>query len=199
MSRSFFERDPVVLAPLLLGAVLAHETEEGRVAVRLSELEAYRGIGEDPGSHAHRGRTPRTGVMFGEPGHLYAYFSYGMHTCLNIVTRPAGRASAILVRGGTVVEGLELARARRAGASDRDLARGPARLAIALGVPLGANGADLLAPPFELRVPAGPVGHEAGPRTGVNGAGGGGAYPWRFWIPGDAGVSPYRRHSGAVD
>lgn len=198
-SRSFFERDPVVLAPLLLGAVLAHETDEGRVAVRLSEVEAYRGVGEDPGSHANRGRTPRTSVMFGAPGHLYAYFSYGMHTCLNIVTRPSGRASAILLRGGTVVEGIELARARRPRASDRDLARGPARLAVALGVPLAANGADLLAAPFSLLVPAAPLAHAEGPRTGVNGAGGGAAYPWRFWLPGDPGVSPYRRHAGATD
>lgn len=199
MSRSFFERDPVVLAPLLLGAVIAYENDEGRVAVRLSELEAYRGVGEDPGSHSNRGRTPRNGVMFGPPAHLYAYFSYGMHTCLNIVTRPAGQAAGILMRGGTVVEGLDLARRRRAGAADRDLARGPARLSIALGVPLEAKGADLLAAPFELRVPASPVAHAAGPRTGVNGAGGGVAYPWRFWIPGDPGVSPYRRHAGALD
>lgn len=189
----------MVLAPLLLGAVIAYETDEGRVAVRLSELEAYRGVGEDPGSHANRGRTPRNAVMFGVPGHLYAYFSYGMHTCLNIVTGPVGRASAVLVRGGTVVEGLELARSRRAGASDRDLARGPARLSLALGVPLSANGADLLAAPFELRVPAAPLAHAAGPRTGVNGPGGGARYPWRFWLPGDAGVSPYRRHAGASD
>ncbi|MCD1572138.1 DNA-3-methyladenine glycosylase [Agromyces mediolanus] len=196
-SRSFFERDPVELAPLLLGAVLSHQTPEGRVAIRLSEVEAYRGVGEDPGSHANRGLTPRTAVMFGEAAHLYAYFSYGMHTCLNIVCRSAGEASAVLLRGATVVEGIELARVRRGGASDRDLARGPARLAIALGVPLAATGADLLAPPFELRVPSAPVAFATGPRTGVNGAGGGTAYPWRFWIPGDPGVSPYRRHSGA--
>lgn len=199
MSRSFFERDPVVLAPLLLGAVLAYENAEGRVAVRLSELEAYRGVGEDPGSHSNRGRTPRNGVMFGPPAHLYAYFSYGMHTCLNIVTRPAGQAAGILLRGGTVVEGIELARRRRVGAADRDLARGPARLSIALGVPLEEGGADLLAAPFELLVPTSPVAHASGPRTGVNGAGGGAAYPWRFWIPGDPGVSPYRRHAGAHD
>ncbi|MCM3656836.1 DNA-3-methyladenine glycosylase [Agromyces mediolanus] len=195
--RSFFERDPVELAPLLLGAVLSHETADGRVAIRLSELEAYRGVGEDPGSHSNRGRTPRNEVMFGEPAHLYAYFSYGMHTCLNIVTRPGGSASALLLRGATVVEGIELARVRRGGAPDRDLARGPARLSIALGVPLAATGADLLASPFELRVPREPVAFAAGPRTGVNGAGGGTAYPWRFWIPGDEGVSPYRRHAGA--
>ncbi|GAA2458209.1 DNA-3-methyladenine glycosylase [Agromyces soli] len=197
MPRSFFERDPVELAPLLLGAVLSHETADGRVAIRLSEVEAYRGVGEDPGSHSNRGLTPRTAVMFGEAAHLYAYFSYGMHTCLNIVCRSAGEASAVLLRGATVVEGIELARVRRGGAPDRELARGPARLSIALGVPLTATGADLLAPPFELRMPGAPVPFATGPRTGVNGAGGGTAYPWRFWIPGDPGVSPYRRHAGA--
>ena len=76
------------LAPLLLGAVLSYDAPDGRVSIRLSELEAYRGVGEDPGSHAFRGRTARNAVMFGEPGHLYAYFSYGMHVCLNIMARP---------------------------------------------------------------------------------------------------------------
>lgn len=194
--REFFARDSVELAPLLLGAVLSHDTEEGRVSVRLSEVEAYRGVGEDPGSHAFRGRTARNAVMFGEAGHLYAYFTYGMHVCVNVVAGHPGQSAAVLVRGGTVIEGIELARARRAGAaSDRDLARGPARLTVALGVPLAASGADLLAPPFELLVPPRPVAFEAGPRTGVSGAGGGAAFPWRFWIPGEPGVSPYRRHA----
>ncbi|WP_092968881.1 DNA-3-methyladenine glycosylase [Agromyces sp. CF514] len=197
--RAFFARDSVELAPLLLGAVLAYESDEGRVAVRLSEVEAYRGVGEDPGSHAHRGMTARTTVMFGAPAHLYAYFTYGMHTCLNVVAGVEEQASAVLLRGGTVVEGLELARRRRGAASDRDLARGPARLAVALGVPLAATGADLLAPPFEIEVRDRPQAYEAGPRTGVSGAGGGAAYPWRFWLPGDPGVSPYRRHAKSHD
>jgi DNA-3-methyladenine glycosylase len=199
MPRAWFARDPVELAPLLLGAVLAHDTEEGRVAVRLSEVEAYRGVGEDPGSHAFRGRTKRNEVMFGEAAHLYAYFTYGMHVCLNVVASVPGVSSGVLLRGGTVVEGLELARRRRPAASDRDLARGPARLSLALGVPLSAGGSDLLAPPFSLRVPAAPVAFASGPRTGVGGAGGGAAFPWRFWIPGDAGVSAYRRHARSHD
>ncbi len=195
VGREYFARDSVELAPLLLGAVLSHDTDEGRVAIRLSEVEAYRGVGEDPGSHAFRGMTRRNAVMFGEAAHLYAYFTYGMHTCLNVVAGHPGASSAVLLRGGTVVEGLELARLRRAGASDRDLARGPARLAVALGVPLAASGADLLAPPFSLEVPAVPLAFEHGPRTGVSGAGGGAAFPWRFWLPGEPGVSPYRRHA----
>ncbi|GAA1946130.1 DNA-3-methyladenine glycosylase [Agromyces allii] len=193
--RAFFARDSVELAPLLLGAVLSYASPEGRVAIRISEVEAYRGVGEDPGSHAHRGMTARTAVMFGEAAHLYAYFTYGMHTCLNVVAGVEGRASAVLLRGATVVDGLELARERRGAASDRDLARGPARLAVALGVPLAATGSDLLAPPFGLEVPLEPLAFETGPRTGVSGAGGGAAYPWRFWLPGDRGVSPYRRHA----
>ncbi len=199
MGREFFARDAVELAPLLLGAVLSHETTAGRVAIRLSEVEAYRGVGEDPGSHAFRGRTPRTSVMFGEAAHLYAYFTYGMHTCINIVAGAEGGAAAVLLRGGVVVEGADLARERRGAASDRDLARGPARLASALGVPLAATGADLLAPPFGLRVPSMPLAYEAGPRTGISGAGGGAAFPWRFWIPGDPGVSTYRRHARSHD
>ena len=195
VGREWYARDSVELAPLLLGAVLAHDTDEGRVAIRLSEVEAYRGVGEDPGSHAFRGKTRRNAVMFGEAAHLYAYFTYGMHTCLNVVAGHPGSSSAVLLRGGTVVEGLELARARRAGASDRDLARGPARLAVALGVPLAASGADLLSPPFSIEVPAEPLAFDAGPRTGVSGAGGGAAFQWRFWVPGEPGVSPYRRHA----
>lgn len=186
------------LAPRLLGAVLTHETDEGRVAVRLAEVEAYGGVGEDPGSHAYRGMTRRNGVMFGEPGHLYAYFTYGMHVCLNLVTGHPGAASAVLLRGGTVVEGLELARSRRPGASDRDLARGPARLGLALGVPLSADGDDLLAAPYSLWLPSAPPVSARGPRTGVSGAGGGADFAWRFWLPDDPGVSAYRRHRRAV-
>lgn len=199
VGREYFARDPVELGPLLLGAVLAYEDDEGRVAVRLSEVEAYRGVGEDPGSHAFRGETRRNAVMFGEAAHLYAYFTYGMHTCLNIVAGQPGTSAGVLLRGGTIVEGLELARERRAGASDRDLARGPARLAVAMGVPLSAGGSDLLAPPFSLSVAAEPVPFEQGPRTGISGPGGGSAFPWRFWIPGDPGVSPYRRHARSHD
>ena len=117
------------VAPLLLGAVL----RAGPVAVRLTEVEAYAGAG-DPGSHAFRGRTPRNAVMFGPAGRAYAYFTYGMHWCLNVVTGPEGEASAVLLRAGEVVDGIDLARERRPGAADRDLARGPARLTKAIGV-----------------------------------------------------------------
>ena len=169
------------------------------MTVRLTEVEAYRGEA-DPGSHAFRGRTPRNAVMFGEAGHLYAYFTYGMHVCINVVCGVEGVASAVLLRAGEVVDGLETARMRRSSArTDRDLARGPARLASALGVPLAANGADLLARPFALRLPDAPVTHLTGPRVGVSGAGGGTRYLWRFRVPDDPTVSAYRRHVKAHD
>jgi DNA-3-methyladenine glycosylase len=166
------------------------------VTVRLSEVEAYRGE-TDPGSHAFRGPTPRTRIMFGRPGTLYVYFSYGMHVCANIVTSPVGEASAILVRAGEVVDGLELARSRRpTSRRDADLARGPARLCQALGITLADNGDDLETGEIRLEIPdaaSTPVEFAQGPRTGVSGPGGSDEYPWRFWIPGDPTVSPYKK------
>ena len=100
------------VAPDLLGRVVVHDTPEGTVAVRLTEVEAYAGP-RDPGSHAFRGRTPRNGVMFGPGGHVYVYFSYGMHWCMNLVCGAEGDPSAVLLRAGEVVTGLELAQRRR--------------------------------------------------------------------------------------
>jgi DNA-3-methyladenine glycosylase len=197
--RDAFLASSLEVAPRLLGAVLRHETEEGAVAVRITEVEAYIGDGLDPGSHAFRGRTKRNAVMYGEPGHLYAYFTYGMHVCANVVCSPEGEASAVLLRAGEVVEGAELALRRRSGptgraVATRDLARGPARLVVAAGIRLTDDGADLFAAPFELRLPSAQLAYETGPRTGVSGAGGGTAFPWRYWLPGDPTVSPYKRH-----
>jgi DNA-3-methyladenine glycosylase len=188
-------RPALEVAPFLLGAVLRHTTADGTVAVRLTEVEAY--LGEfDPGSHAYRGPGRRNTVMFGEPGHLYTYFTYGMHVCANITCSPGGIASAVLLRGGQIVEGVELARSRRIKSkSDADLARGPARLVVALGIALADGGADLTLPPFDLVIPDRAPQFETGPRTGVSGAGGTGDYPWRFWLPGDPTVSPYKARS----
>lgn len=176
------------MAPLLLGGVL---TGRG-VSVRLTEVEAY--LGEsDPGSHAFRGPTPRTRTMFADPGHLYVYFSYGMHVCANVVCSPAGVASAVLLRAGEVVEGLETARERRPTArTDAELARGPARLTKALGIALTDDTAAIDGAPFSLELPAQPALVSTGPRVGVSGAGGTDAFPLRFWIPGDPTVSVYR-------
>lgn len=194
---AFFARDAVEVAPGLLGAVLSRDSEEGRVSVRLTEVEAYRGVGEDPGSHSFRGRRARNATMFGPPAHLYAYFTYGMHTCANIVCGPEGTSAGVLLRAGEIVEGADLARSRRGDAvRDRDLARGPARLAVALGIPLSDDGAPLDARPYGLVLPDVPLALPAsGPRVGVSGPGGSGElFPWRFWVPGDPTVSPYRAH-----
>ena len=108
LPRAFFDRPVLCVAPALLGCVLAHETEEGLVAVMLAEVEAYRGE-SDPASHAFRGKTARNAVMYGEPGHAYVYFTYGMHFCVNLVCQPPGEAAAVLLRAGRVVEGADLA------------------------------------------------------------------------------------------
>ena len=175
------------VAPRLLNAVLRH----GDVAVRLTEVEAYDGP-NDPGSHAYRGRTPRNTVMFGPAGFLYVYFTYGMHHCCNVVTGPEGTPSAVLLRAGEVVAGAAVARSRRRRSTDRDLARGPARLCQALGIDLADNGADLTSSEggpltLELGEPVTTV--STGPRVGLRGAP---ERPWRFWIMGDPTVSTYR-------
>ena len=182
--RSLLAGPVLEVAPRLLGAVLRH----GEVALRLSEVEAYDGA-RDAGSHAYRGRTRRNAVMFGPPGHLYCYFTYGMHVCCNVVTGEEGVASAVLLRAGEVVEGLEVARARRGSAADRDLARGPARLCRALGIELSDNGTDLVSGPVTLALaePAPQV--STGPRVGLRGAP---DLPWRFWVTADPTVSAYR-------
>lgn len=184
------------VAPGLLGAVLRSRVHGLPVSLRITEVEAYDG-GNDPGSHAFRGRTPRTEVMFGDAGHLYVYFTYGMHWCANVVTGESGRASAVLLRAGEVVEGHEVARERRpASRRDVDLARGPARLAQALGIDGALNGHDLAEAPLLLVPPAAPVRPDlvaSGPRVGVSGPGGDGErFPWRFWLVGDPTVSAYR-------
>lgn len=184
-------RSALEVAPELLGCTLLHRTDDGVVGVRLTEVEAYLGPGMDPGSHTFRGPTARTAPMFGPPGTIYAYFSYGMHTCVNLVCSPEGSASAVLLRAGEIVEGQDLALRRRGDVRVRDLARGPARLAKALGVALAESG-DPMEAAFELRPAAGPVAVTASVRTGVSGDGGGDEYPWRFHIPGDPTVSPYR-------
>ena len=197
LSRAALSRRAEEVAPELLGALVVAEGASGRVAVRLTEVEAYGGAG-DPGSHAYRGPTPRNAVMFGPPGHAYVYFTYGMHWCLNVVCGPLGEAAGVLLRAGEVVEGLEVARSRRTPTRpERDLARGPARLCRALGVDGSCNGVDLLAPGGRLRLlPGSPLDRRQvvmGPRVGVGGAGA--STPWRFHVAGDPTVSAYRPHA----
>ena len=181
---------PDSVAPRLLGALLTC----GSITVRLTEVEAYAGE-SDPGSHAFRGRTPRTEVMFGPPGRAYVYFTYGMHWCLNVVTGPAGEAGGVLLRAGKVVSGLELARYRRPGVPDRDLCRGPARLCRTLAVTGELGGVDLLDDGSALRLSfpvdaPGPDQVRTGPRVGVAGAGA--PTPWRFWTADEPTVSVFR-------
>ncbi len=189
------------VAPALLGCRLVSESAAGTVSVQLSEVEAYDGA-SDPASHAFRGETDRNAVMFGPPGRLYVYFSYGMHWCANVVTGPAGAASAVLLRAGRVVDGVELARHRRGPrVRDRSLARGPACLTQALGIDSVDNSTDLLGDRrLRLECPepttADGAGRVAtGPRVGISSAA---DVAWRFWLAGDATVSAYRRSPRAT-
>ena len=204
MDRTFFLAPALEVAPQLLGATLTVHGDDGAVAVRITEVEAYHGVGTpgpyDAGSHSRDRRTERNASMFGPPGHAYVYFSYGMHFALNMVCSPEGAASGVLIRAGEVIDGAGIARLRReAGRSsrplpDRQLARGPGNLASALGIARPTHdGLDLFSHPFELVAPQrAPAGISSGPRVGVSGEAGGPAFPWRFWIDGDPTVSAYR-------
>jgi DNA-3-methyladenine glycosylase len=183
---------PDVVAPTLLGCWVVTDRPAGRVALRLTEVEAYAGDGTDPAAHSHRGPTPRAAVMFGPPGRLYVYFSYGVHWCANVVVGAEGQGSAVLLRAGVVVVGEELAAARRSSArTPRDLARGPARLTQALAIGPDDKDADLLDPSSPVRLHRGdpPVDVSAGPRVGISVAT---ELPWRYWETGAASVSVFR-------
>ena len=221
ISRDFFARHAVEVAPNLLGCVLEHETAAGLVAVELTEVEAYAGQA-DPASHAYRGKTRRNAVMFGPPGHAYVYFTYGMHFCVNLVCLGQDSASAVLLRAGAVIEGKDLARARRTGpkrggdpgasnhlkaprgpvATDggrlayRDLARGPARLCQALDIDRSLDGADVCAADSPLRVRAGASTPARSGKIATGprvGVSSAAEFPWRFWFEGEPTVSVYRR------
>jgi DNA-3-methyladenine glycosylase len=180
------------VAPVLLGAVLTHETAEGIVSITITETEAYSGTA-DPASHAYRGRTPRNAVMFGPAGHLYVYRSHGLHWCANIVTGADGTASAVLIRAGRVTAGEDLARKRRGGKVESPrLARGPGNFCRALGITAANNGAGLLAGGSLALSEGEPVPAplvRVGPRVGVSKA-----HDWqhRFYVAGDPTVSAYR-------
>ncbi|MBN9102471.1 MULTISPECIES: DNA-3-methyladenine glycosylase [unclassified Pseudonocardia] len=193
LDRGELVHDVLPAAVRLLGCTVESDTPDGTVAVRLVEVEAYRGA-DDPASHSFRGRTPRNGVMFGPAGHLYVYFVYGMHFCANISCLDDGDAGAVLLRAGKVVSDLPTAHARRPTARRSvDLARGPARLASLLGLGREHNGVDVTSPASPVRVLAGPPVDPAqvrsGPRVGVAAAH---DLPWRFWLDGSPEVSAYR-------
>ncbi|KAA9108414.1 DNA-3-methyladenine glycosylase [Microbacterium rhizomatis] len=205
---------PVEVAPGLLGAHLTVRLGGDVVTARLTEVEAYHGLGTgavpDPGSHARSGPTPRNATMWGEPGHLYVYLSHGIHSCVNVVCGPAGTAGGILLRAGEIVAGRDAAlrhRLQRGGVvrSDRDLARGPGRFGDAIGLrhPVhdgidAISGGEWHGAVARLDLPSEPVpGVVTGPRVGVAGVAGTAAFPWRFWIAGDPTVSAFRWGRGA--
>ncbi|MEJ6489918.1 DNA-3-methyladenine glycosylase [Leucobacter sp. USCH14] len=204
MIREDFLRPALEVAPQLLGARLTVHAPEGPVAIRITEVEAYHGVGvsgvHDAGSHARNGRTERNASMFGPPAHAYVYFSYGIHFALNLVCSPEGTASGVLVRAGEVVAGAALAAERRSARRSSaelaapHLARGPGNVAQALGIRRETHdGLSLFAEPFALELPTGTAERiAAGPRVGVAGTAGGPEFPWRFWIPGDPTVSTFR-------
>jgi DNA-3-methyladenine glycosylase len=207
---------PADVAPRLLGGVLETVIAGERVAVRLTEVEAYHGLGTgpvaDPGSHARMGQTPRNATMWGEPGHLYVYLSHGIHSCVNVVCGAEGVAGGILLRAGEIVEGADAATRRRLARrgvvrSPRELASGPGRLGDAVGLkhPIH-DGIDAIVPTeragavASLRVREQPLATVVtGPRVGVAGIAGTEAFPWRFWIAGDPTVSAFRWGRGARD
>jgi DNA-3-methyladenine glycosylase len=190
--REDLERGPLAVAPWLLNKVLAHGDRAGRIV----EVEAYHGA-KDAASHAYRGLTPRTAVMFGPAGYLYVYFTYGMHWCANVVCGPDGEAGAVLLRALEPLAGLDAIRAARPAARrDLDLCNGPAKLCQALGIAGPDNGTDLLAPPARRGAPGGvrlqddgtppPRRPGRGTRIGITVAT---DKRWRFWVPGNASVS----------
>ena len=137
LEREFFERGSVELAPALLNKILV----AGPCAGRIVEVEAYRP--DDPASHSFRGRTARNSTMFGPAGHLYVYFTYGMHFCANVVAGTDGDAQAVLLRGLVPLRGIEIMRGRRRNKPDRLLTDGPGKLCQALGIDRRHDGVDL--------------------------------------------------------
>lgn len=197
LTKSFYERDALSVARDLIGCLFVHDSPTGKVGVRLVETEAYRGR-IDPGSHGYRGITPRTEVMYGPPGRLYVYFTYGMHWCANIVCGRDGECEAVLLRAGEPLFGVDLIRRNRPGiTNDRLLASGPARLTQALGIDRAMNGTSLLRGGyFYCAEDEETSGFRMGPvaqttRIGLA-TGKGEDIPWRFVVEGHPHVSRRR-------
>ncbi|MEZ0089316.1 DNA-3-methyladenine glycosylase [Streptacidiphilus sp. EB129] len=194
LAREFFARPAHQVAPDLLGHVLVRQEPEQTIACRITEVEAYEGA-TDPASHGYRGPTGRNAVMFGPAGYLYVYWIYGMHHAANIVCGPEGQSHAVLLRAGEIIEGRPHATLRRPTARNHDeLAKGPGRLTLALGIDRTLNGVDLCSAGSPVQATVGKPDPDAdvrsGPRTGISKAM---DTPWRFWLGGDPTVSPYRR------
>ncbi|HEY7389628.1 MAG TPA: DNA-3-methyladenine glycosylase [Bryobacteraceae bacterium] len=187
LKRAFYERPTVEVARGLLGKVLQH----GSVAGVIVETEAYLG-GDDLAAHSSRGITDRTRVIFGPPGHAYVYFIYGMYECLNIVAEPEGRPGCVLIRALEPLAGIEAMRERRTAAKRlEDLASGPGKLTLAMGITRAHNGADLTRGSLVVRAPAEPrrVEIDVTPRIGITHCA---DWPLRFVIRGNRFVSRSR-------
>lgn len=190
LPRSFYARDPRVVAPELLHKVLVRRDGLGVRRGRIVEVEAYAGA-EDPASHTYRGETARNRVMFGPAGHLYVYFSYGVHWCANAVTGERGVGTAVLLRAIAPIEGIDLMRAARPAARrDRDLGNGPGKLCQAMAITGADNGTDLVAAGSAVVIVddgTPPPDHPAvGPRIGISVAV---DEPWRWCVAGDPHLS----------
>jgi DNA-3-methyladenine glycosylase len=200
IDRELLSGPALQVAPVLLGATVLSRIGGAPVLVRITEVEAYEGA-LDAASHAFRGQTKRNAVMFGEAGHLYCYFVYGMHWCANVTCGQPGTAAAVLLRAAEIIDGEPVAQARTLARTSTRLSRaklasGPARLARVLGLTGERTGLDLLdhRSPVQLtglQLTAGlpPADYLTGPRVGVAAAA---EHPWRFWLPGEASVSAYR-------
>ena len=189
LPRAFFARPATRVAPELLGQTLVRRLEDGtRVAGVIVEAEAYEP--GDPASHAYRGPTPRNDVMFGPPGHLYVYFTYGNHWMANVVTRRTGEGSAVLLRAIRPTEGIDRMSANRGREELVQLCSGPGKLAQAFAISREQNGEDLVKGSVVwLERGNGAVRRAIGPRVGVSV----GVEPkWRFWVKGDPFVSKGR-------
>jgi DNA-3-methyladenine glycosylase len=184
LTKAFFRRSVHEVAPDLIGAMLLCNGVGGRIV----EVEAYHHT--DPAAHSFRGQTARNAVMFGPPGFVYIYRSYGIHWCMNFVCEPAGSASAVLIRALEPTAGLPLMRRRRGLAAERLLCAGPGRVCEALGITAAHNGLALDEPPFTLFARTGEVDVVAGPRIGITKAA---EKPWRYGLKGSAFLSkPFR-------
>ncbi len=185
VSRRFYDRGALEVAPQLLNKLLVRDGRAGRIV----EVEAYRGS-EDPASHAYRGQTRRNATMFGPPGHLYVYFTYGMHFCANVVCMAEGTAEAVLLRALAPVAGLEAMRVARSGVKDTELTSGPAKLCQAMGITRADDGVDLVDGGRGVRVVddgvAPPTVPATSGRVGIRHAP---ELQWRWWVPGDPNVS----------
>jgi DNA-3-methyladenine glycosylase len=190
LPRSFYARDARRVARELLNKVLVAGRGSERVAARLIEVEAYCGA-DDPGSHAFRGPTARNATMFGPPGHLYVYFTYGMHWCANAVCGPGEIPHAVLLRAAAPLSGLDIMRVRRTKARrDRDLCSGPARLAQAFGIDRAFDGTDLVRGAVRIVDDGVPPPRRPGVSTRIGlSAGRGEDLPWRYTVPGDPNLS----------